>query len=198
MPVNSLSRTSSAIHQTTCPLSCGAVFGWSMSLFTVHYSVDQCQRQHCIQMEWSVVTEAWQVNLVARKKLTGLICTHTQLSLLPLLFEDLLCFLANPKPKLLSFYWFFAMLLNTMVAMLAALHFQQLCNFFEFPSFPRQRFVHLDVQRATHLERFLCNFSNLCPPWTCCELQTERGVFRLSQSVSQKMTLSQLSKRWQV
>ena len=35
---------------------------------TVHCSVDQCQRQHCIQMEWSVVAEAWQVNLVARRK----------------------------------------------------------------------------------------------------------------------------------
>ena len=69
-----------------------------------------------------------------------------------------------PNPNFCLFYWFFAMLLNTMVAMLAALHFQQLCNFFEFPSFPRQRFVHLDVQRATHLERFLCNLFNLSPP----------------------------------
>ena len=110
-----LSRASSAIHQTTCPLSCDAVFGWSMSLFTVHRSLFSWSMSlftvRLINVNVSTASK-WSDQLLRRldrliwwpeKKLTGLICTHTQLSLAPLLFKDLLCFLANPKPKLLSF-----------------------------------------------------------------------------------------------
>ena len=76
------------------------------------FSVDQC---HCslftvrlINVNVSTASK-WSDQLLRRldrliwwpeKKLTGRICTHTQLSLLPFLFKDLLCFRANPKPKL--------------------------------------------------------------------------------------------------
>ena len=79
------------------------------------FSVDQC---HCslstirlINVNVSTASK-WSDQLLRRldrliwwpeKKVTGLICTHTKLSLAPLLFKDLLYFPANPKPKLLSF-----------------------------------------------------------------------------------------------